>query len=219
MTEPPRTESELVELVRSSDVRAPESLHRQVDVLVASRRPRRSRGFAPPRRLLGTMAAAAVAGAIVAALTGGSSAVSVREASALTLLPATSSAPRESTTRRAQLSAAVEGVPFPYWGERFGWHGSGARTDRLDGRTVTTVFYTDVRGRRVGYAIASGTVPTVSGGVAVRRHGVDYRLLSENGASVVTWLRDGHLCVVSGRGLDTTTLLRLASWDDRGSAA
>ena len=32
---PPRTESELIELVRSIDVRAPEALHRRVEELVA----------------------------------------------------------------------------------------------------------------------------------------------------------------------------------------
>jgi len=34
------------------------------------------------------------------------------------------------------------------------------------------------------------------------------------GAPVVTWLRDGHLCVVSGHGVSGATLLRLASWGD-----
>lgn len=216
-TPPPQTESELVELVRASDVRAPASLHRQVDALLASRRRRR---LVPPRRLLGAMAAAAAAGALVAALTGGDSpGLSLRQASALTLRPAMTGAPPESQTHRAELTAAVDGVSFPYWGERFGWHGAGARTDRVDGRTVTTVFYTDARGRRIGYAIVSGTpAPATSGGTIAWRAGVSYRLLSENGAPVVSWLRDGRLCVVSGRGLDRATLLRLASWSDRGSS-
>ena len=51
------------------------------------------------------------------------------------------------------------------------------------------------------------------------RGGVSYRLLTENGAAVVTWLRDGHLCVVSGRGVSSATLLRLASWSDRDATA
>ena len=46
----PQTESELVEFVRSIDVRAPDSLHRQVESLLAERSPlarrRRIRGFA-----------------------------------------------------------------------------------------------------------------------------------------------------------------------------
>ena len=51
------------------------------------------------------------------------------------------------------------------------------------------------------------------------RDGTPYRLLTVNGTHVVTWLRDGHLCVVSGRGVNGATLLRLASWDDRRSVA
>jgi hypothetical protein len=48
---------------------------------------------------------------------------------------------------------------------------------------------------------------------------VSYRLLTENGAAVVTWLRDGHLCVVSGHGVSSTTLLKLASWSDHDETA
>ena len=51
------------------------------------------------------------------------------------------------------------------------------------------------------------------------RGGVSYRLLTENGAAVVTWLRDGHLCVASGRGVSSATLLRLASWSDHDAIA
>jgi hypothetical protein len=50
------------------------------------------------------------------------------------------------------------------------------------------------------------------------RSGVSYRL-SENGAAAVTWLRDGHLCVLSGRGVSSATLLGLASWSDHGATA
>jgi hypothetical protein len=46
---------------------------------------------------------------------------------------------------------------------------------------------------------------------------VPFRLLSEHGAPVVTWLRDGRLCVVSGQGVSGATLLRLASWDAHAS--
>ena len=54
--------------------------------------------------------------------------------------------------------------------------------------------------------------PALSGGAVAWRKGVPYRLLTEHGAQVVTWLRDGRLCVVSGRGVDSATLLQLASW-------
>ena len=57
----------------------------------------------------------------------------------------------------------------------------------------------------------------MSGGVVSMRDGTAYRLLTVNGVAVVTWLRDGRLCVVSGRGVSGDRLLALASWD--GTAA
>jgi len=229
MTElPPRTESELVELVRSADVRAPEALHTRVESLIADHRSARGRGFsgAPgararpfaSRKLAGAIAAAAAAGAIVAALTGGQDAsrtLSLSQAFALTLRPATVAAPRESHTRREQLAAAVDGIAFPYWGGGLGWRSTGARTDRVGGRAVTTVFYANSRGQRIGYAIVAGLpAPSATGGTISWRGGVPYRLLREHGVSVVTWQRNGRLCVLSGRSVRGATLLRLASWDD-----
>jgi hypothetical protein len=224
MTDKPAfTESELVELVRSADVRAPDSLHRSVESLVAARSagarrdPRSSRA----RRSwlpAGLAAATALVAVLVVALAvslsgGGGSGSSLRQASALTLGAATAPAPRESSGNRAQLTAAVDGVSFPYWRDHFGWRSTGARTDRIGGRAVTTVFYADAQGRRIGYAIVAGVQPhPPSGGVSSVRGGTVYRVLAVNGATVVTWLRDGHLCVVSGRGVDSATLLRLASW-------
>jgi hypothetical protein len=52
-----------------------------------------------------------------------------------------------------------------------------------------------------------------------QRGGTDYRLLRVNGAGAVVWLRHGHLCVVAGRGVDSATLLALASWDRGGTTA
>jgi hypothetical protein len=216
MTElPPRTESELLELVRSSDVRAPDSLHQQVEALIASRR---RRGLPPPPRLLGAIAGATavVAVALAVALSGGGSpTISMGQAAAPTLRAATLPAPPESSAHHAQLAAAVDGVKFPYWEDRFGWRSTGARTDRVDGRAVTTVFYADSSGRRIGYAILAGTpAPRIGGGTIASRDGVPYRLLTEHGAAAVTWVRDGHLCVISGRGVSNATLLRLASWSE-----
>ncbi len=230
MTETPDIEDEqrrIAELVRSFDAPAPESLHRRIESLVASHQSQR---FTPrsPRRSLrrfsplglagaGAMAAAVVAVAVAVGLSGGGSAptVSFSQAAASTLRAATLPAPPESQVHHAQLAVAVNGVPFPYWSERFGWRSTGSRTDRVDGRSITTVFYANSNGRRIGYAILAGTpVPPVGGGVIAWRGGVSYRLLSENSAAVVTWLRDGHLCVVSGRGVSSATLLRLASWSD-----
>ena len=230
MSEPrPHTESELVDLLRSIDVRAPEDLHRKVESLIAARSQSAGRGWISRRPLrmgrsglaLGLAGAVAAVVAIAIGLSGGGAAtLSMHQASALTLRPATVPAPAESPSNSAELTAAVEGVPFPYWEERFGWRSIGARTDRLAGRAVMTVFYMDTRGRRIGYAIVAGTpAPRLTGGTVAWRHGVPYRLMSENGAPAVTWLRHGRMCVVSGRGVDSATLLRLASWNDRGSVA
>ncbi len=219
----PRTESELVELVRSLDTPAPDSLHRNVQALVSARRRRRFGAGSPAfaRGLLAATALAAATAAVLAiALSGGgaNATMSLREASAPTLLAATTPAPPESTGNRAQLAVAVDGVSFPYWGERFGWRSTGARSDRVAGHAMTTVFYADAHGRRIGYAIVAGTAPRIGGGVVRWRGKVPYRLSYEHGAPVVTWLRDGHLCVVSGRDVSGATLLRLAGWSERSSS-
>jgi hypothetical protein len=208
-----------VELIAGVEVAAPVSLKRRVEALLAPAH--RKRRLARQRMGLAAATATAIAAiAIAIASSGGApSGLSVQQAAALTLSPATMGAPAESTTHRAQLDASVGGVPFPYWEERFGWRSSGARSDRLDGRPVRTVFYTDAQGRRIGYAIVSGPA-WATGGTVTWRAGVPYRLLSHDGATVVAWPRGGHLCVVSGRGVSADTLLHLASWSgERSSAA
>jgi hypothetical protein len=45
-----------------------------------------------------------------------------------------------------------------------------------------------------------------------KRWGTQYRVLARDGATIVTWQRDGHLCVLGGRGVSAHTLLGLASW-------
>ncbi len=224
-----RSEAEhehVAELLRAVDVCAPETLHRRVQEMVAPRersagRSSNGRGLIASRwkPTLAAMTAAAVAGAAIALLTGGATqqGVSLSAASGLTLRAATMAAPSESTAHAAQLDVAVDGVPFPYWKEHFGWRSTGARTDTVGGRTVMTVFYSGADGSRIGYAIVSGTpAPATSGGTVSMRGGVPYRLLQEHGAPVVTWQRDGRLCVLSGRGVSSATLLRLAGWGDGG---
>ena len=225
----PQSETELVELIHSIDARAPESLHRRVDTLIAHRsagarrrdaRERAPRAFGLRPRLAagGAILATVLALVIVIGLSGGSSTLSVHDASALALRAATAAAPSESTTAHTELAAAVDGVSFPYWGNHFGWRSTGSRVDHLDGRTITTVFYEHGRGRRVGYSIvAGGNAPSLTGGVVSRHDGTSYRLVDVNGAPVVAWLREGHLCIVSGRGVAGETLLRLASWDEHRS--
>jgi hypothetical protein len=158
---------------------------------------------------------------LVLALSGGASAkLTLGKTVALTLRPTTMPAPAESPHNGTELQAKVDNVSFPYWEESFGWRSTGARTDRLDGRIVTTVDYAGSHGQWIGYAIVAGTpAPHVDGGVIMRRDGTPYRFLFSHGARVVTWLRDGRLCVVASHGVSTATLLSLASWHGHGTMA
>jgi hypothetical protein len=220
---PPRTEAELVDVVRAIDVTAPRSLHERIDALVAEHTRAGSRRRPWLARPLGAGFAAAalavVAAALVLALGGGGSTLSVQSASAFTLRAATMAPPRESTSHRGQLTAAVDGVAFPYWEDTLGWRAVGQRTDRVGGRSVKTIFYADRSGRRLGYAIVAGSAPQITGGHAVWRGSHEYRHMVLGGANAVVWLRDGRLCIVSGRGVSGATLVRLASWDERGGGA
>jgi len=219
----PETESELVDLVRSVDVSAPPSLHARIDALVgesepaAAPRPARGRRW----RLAAAGGALAVAAAVLILLISAAGTdtqrLSVGRATALTQLPASMGAPGESASASGSLDASVEGVSFPYWEHSLGWRSSGARVDSVGGRTVHTVFYTDARGRRIGYAIASGLAPGVSGGQLVVRGHSSYRLLSVGAVNAVVWERGGRLCVLASREVSPRALLELASWGESKS--
>lgn len=228
MAEQPKiTENDIA--ARAAMVRAPESLHRRVQEMVAEAQahPARRRrswampGWAMPTRRLAVaatataLAAAALVVVLALALSGGggpSVAPTPQATATLALGPATGRAPGKSVSNRGELAASVGGVAFPYWEERFGWRDSGTRSDTLAGRAVTTVFYSNPSGRRVGYAIVAGPAPAIASGTAVKRWGVIYRLSTHGGANMIAWRRDGHLCVIAGRGVNPHTLLALASW-------
>lgn len=227
MSEQPRySEAELVERISSIDVRAPERLHDHIQALVEERSAQARGPWSRPVvsvevpalrwRVAGAVAVAAAAVAAVLVLNGGgaSGPLTPRNAAPLTLRAATLAAPAQSARHPTDLDVSVQGVSFPYWGADFGWRSSGARTDRVDGKTVKTVFYTDGAGQRIGYAIAAGAAPRLDGGAVAWRNGAPYRMLEENGVWAVVWTRDGHLCVVSGRNVDRATLLKLASASD-----
>jgi hypothetical protein len=232
----------VVQLTVAANVNAPESLHRRIETMLAADAQGAGDARTPPRsasrrghtrsaltsrlpRLTGPRIGLAGVGillliAVVVALglsggqghSGSSSSLDVQQTAALTLSAATGPAPSENERNRSQLQVAVDGVPFPYWKERFGWRSSGTRSDVIGGRTVTTVFYANSTGQRVGYAIVSGRAPKTESGAVTRRWGVSYRVLEHDGATVVTWQRGGHLCVMAGRGVSAHTLVNLASW-------
>ncbi len=198
-------------LVRSADPPAPDSLRRWVDeqaraAAPARRRPRLRIGFALPAIAVAVVAIAA----LVVVASGGSSAPTLDQTTHLALASAVAPAPSVSPGNPAVLTDTAAGIPFPNWGPT-GWKPSGARVDKVAGRTIMTVFYTDPAGNRVGYAIVGGAPIEVKGGIKQTIGGVEYTFLTIGSAQLVTWVQSGHTCVVAGRGVSHGTLRDLVT--------
>ena len=187
--------------------RAPLTLHMRRRTLAP--RPRR-RG---PLFAVGAIGTTGVLLWTLALLGGSQAGLTVAQAAALRERPATIvvAEPRDDGVTLPHLRAA--GLPFPYWEDRFHWDAAGARTDRRGGHDETTVFYRGA-GRSVAYTIVSGrSLPSAAGARTLVRSGTTLVVYPKTG--VVTWLRRGHTCVLSGRGVPIQALLKLAVW--RGS--
>lgn len=163
-----------------------------------------------------------LAGALVwtvASLGGGQAALTVAQAATIAVRPITAAVaePRDDASTLPGVRAA--GLPFPYWGDRFGWEATGMRTDRLDGRRLTTVFYR--RGAaRIAYTIVAGPALADTGSSsASRRAGTLLSTSTAGGRTVVTWMRRGHTCVLSGRDVPADALQSLAAWGAGNRAA
>ncbi len=169
----------------------------------------------PSRLLAGAAVAAAVVVVLVLVLTtgGGTSAPTVLQASGAGLRTATGAAPTENPSNPDLLAASAVGISYPYWGGRLGWKAVGARTDTVGGRTVTTVFYSNSRSRRIGYSIVAGTalaIPAAS--TSVEHRGVSFHVINHANPTIVTWREGGHTCILTARGVGSGTLIRLATW-------
>lgn len=211
-------------LASLADVTASETLRRSVQEMAFAaarpRRPRRARMRLATASALAAAAAAAAAAAMlaIALSSGGAGGPTLLQAASLTLRPAVLAPPAQSTSQGGELARSVDGIAYPYWQDSLGWRASGMRTDELDGRMVTTVFYTaepSAQGGpgQVGYAIvAGGALPLPGGSSKLSAKGIQFYLASSNGASVLTWRRAGHTCILVARGVSEATLLRLASW-------
>ena len=151
---------------------------------------------------------------IVLAGRAGTPAPTLAQTVRLTLAAAVSPAPAEHAQT---LDISSAGIPFPYWQHSVGWRALGARTDQLAGRRIVTVFYGGRYRSRVGYAIVAGDPLAIGGGQVVTRGGVRYRLARIGGATLVTWLRHGHTCVIAGRDVSSSTLLALATAGGRNA--
>jgi hypothetical protein len=203
-------EQRAAELISAANdqVEAPRRLHAQVRALRAEAAARRRRFRIAGSTVFAAAAAAVVLVAFVA--TGSTSPPTVAEVAALRALDAQRAAPASTD---ALLAVSAEGLPFPNWEHELDWRATGVRHDELGGRRLTTVLY-EKGGRRIAYSIVSGA-PLEERGERLVRNGVDLHV--DDG--VVTWRRGNHLCVVSGDGVPTATLTKLASWDDGGASS
>jgi anti-sigma factor RsiW len=194
--------------------RAPLALRERVETMRERSVPKRRRA----RRygLVGglTTAAACLVVALAVILASGAGGPTLSQAAAFTVKPATGPAPSHSFD--GTLDLRVDGVPYPYWQDDFGWTAVGSRVDTVHGRTATTVFYR--KGKlRIGYTIVTGKPVSVSGSPSVSfRDGTRFRSVSVGGNPVVTWERRGHSCILSGVNMSRAQLLKLAAWRDAG---
>jgi hypothetical protein len=192
---------------------APLALRLQHQALIARERRRR----APAAALVLSGAAGAVLW-MLAGLGGGQAVLTVAQTATIGLRPATSVVAEPASDDHVALPRVqAAGLAFPYWEDRFGWHATGERTDRLDGRELTTVFYR--RGsQRIAYTIVSGdALPPAQAVSTTVRAGTILAGSWSRGRPVVTWLRLGHTCVLSGGpGVPLTALIQLAGWRSDG---
>jgi hypothetical protein len=173
----------------------------------------------PPLRAARRIGALAVAGAaamaatIVLAVGGGPTETpSVADATALGERPPAAPVPDVASDAVALTRPRGAGLPFPEWQSHFGWKAIGMRSDRLDDRPATTVFYAR-RSQVVAYTIVGGgPLPVGARATRATREGTALRSLVVHGRRTVTWLRRGHTCVLSGTTATGATLLRLAAW-------
>lgn len=166
----------------------------------------------------GVAVAAAVALALALVLPGGTpGAPTVVEAAGLGTQPPAAGPPPPDPVDPRLLDAQQAGVAYPNWKPKFGWAAGGKRSDDLDGRATSTVYY-EKRGRTLAYTIVDGRpLENPEGGERTTVEGTELTTLEQDGRTVVTWLRGGHTCVLSGEGVDTKTMLELAGWKGKGA--
>jgi hypothetical protein len=158
----------------------------------------------------------ALAIAMVVVFSGGSGPPSVSAVSLIALRGPQLAAPAPRADNPSLLQVAVDGVTFPEW-ETLNWPASGARSDKLEDRTLKTVFYKGRSGAQIGYTIVSGKALKVPEGKRSTVNGVALTTVEDGGRRIVTWQRDGHTCVLSGPiGIPVDKLLSLAAWKGGG---
>jgi hypothetical protein len=200
-------EARIGALLRAVEAPAPAGLTQAIVARSAPRRSRRVPAFAL------TFATACAAAAVALLLAPGPGAPSVVGAARVALAAPTAGVP-------ATLTATGTSIRFPNW-SNLGWPAAGVRHDSVGGRSLTTEFYRSYEAGRLGYTISSGT--PLRWGVGASRvqtefSGERYQLILSDGARIVTWVQDGHTCVLASRTASAQAMLALAA-AERSTAA
>ncbi|MBJ7519671.1 MAG: hypothetical protein JHC84_08250 [Solirubrobacteraceae bacterium] len=206
-----------IDLVRNAvaEVEAPMALRERIETQRTKAPAAKVRG---PRRWLLPAGIASALGATFAALLiafGAGGAPSVADTLNAASAPAAIGVSVDRDTPQL-LTLDRDGVPFPNFLAKFGWEATGARTDEIDGRQTTTVFY-EKDGQEVAYTIVGGDALEVPDGDATTIDDKTFTVLEEDGRTVVTWERGGHTCVLSAEGVPADELLELAGWKGKGA--
>jgi hypothetical protein len=210
-------EGEALVAAAAADVQAPQSLREAIE---RERERAAARARAPVwRRYRWALPAAGAAAAALAVLaivlqTGdGTTEPSLAQVYAAARLAPTEAAPAPIGGEPPVLDAEVGSLKFPDWQESFGWKAVGRRDDTLAERPVTTVFYRNPEGARLGYAVVSGKpLGDDPRGREVTRDGNTYHVAREGERTIVTWTQDGHTCVIaSNSAVPPANLVDLAA--------
>ena len=102
------------------------------------------------------------------------------------------------------------GITYEDWGARFRWFKVGGRTDFVDGRRTSTVFYRHTH-HRIGYTVIAGrAVAPPDDAEVLRAKGLELHRFKIGKDDVVTWVRNGRTCVLAGNVHNPFTLVKLA---------
>jgi hypothetical protein len=185
-----------------ADVHAPQSLREAVerDRTRAAKTARAPFWRRHSRRLTAATGAIAALAAVAIALDSGTENAtepSQAKVQATARLDPTGPAPASIGGTPPVVDVKVGAHDFPDWTKKFGWKATGRRQDDLSGRTVTTVFYRNSKGARLGYAIVDGApLGDPAPGRRLTRDGNAYNVVRTDRQTTITWTEKGHTCVI-----------------------
>ena len=200
----------------AGEIRAPEALRARV----ADQRAAAPRGV-PLALLAGALAVVACAAALVlvVGLFGGSNTIegpTLARAADAALGTAKGPPPVVDQNDTVLVRAGIAGVQFPYWDDQFGLHAVAMRREAIATRSAMTVEYRG-GGQRIGYTIVAGRPLAVpSQARTMRRGSLRLATFTRGRATVVTWERAGHTCVLASRDTSVRRLIALAAWTGGG---